>query len=132
MSSRYAVAYSSSRSNRQVVDVILERGRGFAQAEWCDQRFVQAKPGDESCQPFMAFSYAYPVERSNDIVFCEDPGAGDGVQGLPNQWQGVTVLDRDVVEAAVVDADSHSAAWFLRQEHRRCYIGAGGPNPSFG
>ena len=53
------------------------------------------------------------------------------VQELVNFWQRVAILDCQVVQGAVVQAESQRTIWFLGENHRRTEGGGGGPYPTF-
>ena len=64
------------------------------------------------------------VERSNDVKFCVDLGAAECVERLSNQRKRVTVLDRHVVQAAIVLTDPHSPSRLRGEEEGRSAPGA--------
>lgn len=99
-----------------VVDISLECRWGTAKAEGCDEGFVQAEPCDERGLPLMALSDPHAIERCDYVELDVDLGVADGVERFSDQGEGVSVLDGDVVHAAVVLADPHAAAGLPREK----------------
>ena len=54
---------------KEVVDIVLERGRGVAESEQHDQRFKESEARDEGRFPFVSFGDSEFIESCYDIQF---------------------------------------------------------------
>ena len=96
-----------------VVHIVLEGTRRIAQAERHHRIFEQPVATSERCLPLLACCDSKPVIPIPDVHLGEVPGAADSVEQLPYKWQGVPVLLRDLVQAAIIHTKAKAAVGLL-------------------
>src|SRR6202048_4049646 len=89
-----------------VVNVVLESTGGGAETKRHDRVFVEAIAGAEGCFPFFAGGHAELMVSVAYVAFREVSGVTGAVEYFVDERQGIAVLDCDLVEASIVDAET--------------------------
>lgn len=85
-----------------IVHHALEGCGGVAHSEEHDERFVEAAVGDERGFPLVSVLDSDIREAPADVDFGKVLGSLESVEEFGNEREGITVLDRHVVELSVV------------------------------
>lgn len=102
-----------------VVHEVLEYGRSIRQAEWHDEAFEVTVAGAESSLPFFAFFNANEIVCSAEVEFSENTCISESVQSFRNEGQWISVLDCNIIESSIVDAESELAGLLLDEKDGR-------------
>jgi len=78
--------------------------------------FKVTLPSSESCLPFFSFGHSEQVVTISHVQGREAFCLTDLVQELRDQGEGVSVLDRDLVDSAVIHAETEAAVSLLDKE----------------
>jgi hypothetical protein len=89
-----------------VIQEGLKGSRGICEAKGHDKVFEVTITGTESGLPFLAFSDSDEIVSAFQVELSEDSGRTEAIQGLGDQGQRATVLDCDIVEGAIINAES--------------------------
>lgn len=88
---------------KDIVDEMLEVGRAVGKTKGHDKGFKEAIAGAERCLPFLWFCDPDQVVRATDIQHSVVLGLGETVHGFSDERQMVSVFDRSLVEATVIE-----------------------------
>lgn len=95
------------------------------EAEEGYQRLVYAEPRDKGCLLFVTFNDSYAIKGYDDVEFSIYLGIADSIEGFADKREGVSILDRDIIDAVVVLVDTDSTAGLTSEEERRRRSGLG-------
>jgi hypothetical protein len=94
----------------------LEGCRAVCESEVHYQWFEKSTVCPESSFPFITFLDADVVVAPLDVQFREVPHAAKLVNEIVNKRKGVSVLDSDLIQSAVVLNESEAAILFLDEK----------------
>ena len=80
------------------------------------QWFKKSALCPESSFPLVTFLDADVIVAPSDVQFCEVPRAAKSVNEVVNKRKGVSVLDSDLVQSAVILDESEAAVLFLDEK----------------
>ena len=80
----------------------LECGRGVGETKEYDRWFEESLISPESCLPLITFLNPDVIIAPLDIKFGKEAWVLGLVNEFLDQWQGVLVLDRHVIELSVI------------------------------
>jgi hypothetical protein len=106
----------SKKKKKKKKDIVLERRWGIAQAKRHNQGLEQTEPCDKCCFPLMSLRDTQFVEGCDNVEFRIYLGITKCVEGLSYQWERVSILNCDIVQAPVVLADPYAATRLRRKE----------------
>lgn len=104
--------------SEDIVHEVLKCGRGVHEAEGHDETLEVSISSAEGSLPLVTLFDADEVVSTAKVELGEDFCVLQAVEGLGNEREGVSVLDGDFVEAAIVDAEAEGAVLFLDEEDR--------------
>ena len=88
--------------SKDLVHHPLERRRRVGEPEEHDRRLEQSTVRPERCLPLVSFLHVHVVVSPSDVHLGEDLCALELIDELLDQWQWVTVLDRELIEFPVI------------------------------
>src|ERR1700731_4538766 len=95
---------------------MLEGSRCVAKTKGYDVVFKVTVPGSKGRLPFFPFGHSEQVVTISHIQGREPFCLSDLVQKLRDQGEGVSILDRDLVDSPVIHAETEAAVGLLDEE----------------
>ena len=103
---------------QDIIDVVLECAWRICKTKGHDQVFVEFCPCAESGFPLFTLCHPDVVECRDNVKLGVLNCLAELIQGFLDQWQKVTVLDSDGVQASIVHTEMQSTSWLSDKENR--------------
>ena len=95
---------------QDIIDVVLECAWCICKIKRHDQVFIEFCTCAESGFPLFTLCHPDVVECRDNVKLGVPNCLAELIQGFLDQWQGVTVLDSDGVQALIVHAEMQSTS----------------------
>lgn len=101
-----------------IIDIALEQTRGIAEIKGHDKIFEEPISSIEGYFPFISRFDMKLIECGNDVNFSEVLSFYQVVKGFSYQRQQVAILQRDIIQFAVINAELESPIVFSCEKYR--------------